>query len=103
MAKIQKTNNFEQMMNQAQYDDKKSSQRQESMMFANDNNCNAMNMQQKDKEAKRNENEVSYYIVREPWEVEKLSKSIMASAAKETPILGIDCEGLAKTRRMQLI
>lgn len=48
-------------------------------------------------------NQIEYYIIREPWEVEKLSKSIMASAKMETPILGIDCEGLAKTRRMQLI
>lgn len=44
-----------------------------------------------------------YYIIQEPWEVEQLSKSIMSAAKTETPILGIDCEGLAKSRRMQLI
>lgn len=45
-----------------------------------------------------------YYIISEPWEVTQLSKSIMAAATgNETPILGIDCEGLAKRRSMQLI
>jgi len=45
-----------------------------------------------------------YYIIAEPWEVQQLSQSILDAAEKnETPILGIDCEGLAKNRSMQLI
>jgi hypothetical protein len=38
------------------------------------------------------------------WEVQQLANSIMdAVKRKQTPILGIDCEGLAKNRPMQLI
>ena len=42
-----------------------------------------------------------YYLIQEGWEVEQLSKAIMdALDTKHTPILGVDCEGLAKNRKM---
>jgi ribonuclease D len=46
----------------------------------------------------------SYYVITEPWEVQQLSNAIMdAAKSKNTPILGVDCEGLTKNRNMQLI
>lgn len=45
-----------------------------------------------------------YYIIAEPWEVKQLSSAIMSAVNNSfTPILGVDCEGLAKNRSMQLI
>jgi hypothetical protein len=42
-----------------------------------------------------------YYLIQEGWEVEQLSKAIMDTLeSKNTPILGVDCEGLAKNRKM---
>jgi len=44
------------------------------------------------------------YVITAPWEVVQLSQAIMDMVkAKSTPILGMDCEGLAKNRCMQLI
>ena len=46
----------------------------------------------------------SYYVISEPWELQQLSKAILDAAKQSpTPILGLDCEGLAKSRSMQLI
>jgi hypothetical protein len=43
-------------------------------------------------------------VITEPWEVKQLSQAIMdETKSKNTPILGVDCEGLAKNRNMQLI
>lgn len=43
-------------------------------------------------------------MITAPWEVQQLSHTIMEAARqKNTPILGVDCEGLAKSRSMQLV
>ena len=48
--------------------------------------------------------QLQYYVITEPWEVKQLSHAIMnASRTLNTPILGLDCEGLTKNRPMQLI
>lgn len=69
-------------------------------LFSSGNNSEA---KQQEGLKQANAAHCNYYIISEPWEVQQLSKSIMAACKNETPILGVDCEGLAKKRRMQLI
>lgn len=50
--------------------------------------------------------DLQYYVITKPWEVQQLATAIMEATQPkdgQTPILGIDCEGLAKNRSMQLI
>jgi hypothetical protein len=107
VTNFKKTNNI-QMINSNQIEQHSQPCLQDSLRFPQDTGLNMQQMNDQNindqhPRADDTSNHIEYYIIKEPWEVEKLSKSIMASAKKETPILGIDCEGLAKSRRMQLI
>ena len=90
------------MMNNAHHSDMQPNGQQSLPDNTIFHNSERMGFESESQRPSLSESDLPYYIISEPWEIQQLSNSILQAATtkNETPILGIDCEGLAKRRTM---